>query len=133
MNFNSFFAEEDSPSEQKLMQLFAVAAVVIALGTWRILATRSTPQLKKLWSDRISLAVGIGFFFLLCAMWIFAPAPPSGKNYFPLLIIAPAFAFFTWLSIRNTYYCGKCGHHSFNPKFYGNKTYHCPKCGDKLR
>jgi hypothetical protein len=100
--------------------------IALAVGSWGLIALLPTAQAKKSWSDRISILANIIFFAFL---WMqFAPT----KGSFALFIMGPALVLITWLNIRNTHFCDKCGKRSFDRKWFGD-SYHCPNCGNKLR
>ena len=107
-------------------QTFMVVWIALGVGSWILIARLPSPEAKKRWSDRLSIIAGIIFFAFLCTQFA------STKGSFALFIMGPALALITWLNVRNTYYCAKCGKRSLNSNWLGS-SYDCPSCGTKLR
>jgi len=106
--------------------MFMVFWIGLGVGSWILIARLPTPQAKKRWSDRLSILAGIIFFAFLFTQ--FSPT----KGSFGLFIMGPALALITWLNVRNTYFCDKCGKRSLDRNWFGD-TYCCPYCGNKLK
>ena len=107
-------------------QTFMVFWIALGVGSWILIARLPTPQAKKRWSDRLSIVASVIFFAFIYTQFA------SAKDAFPIFIMGPALALITWLNVRNTYYCEKCGKRSLDRNWFGG-TYCCPNCGNKLR
>jgi hypothetical protein len=106
--------------------MFMVFWIGLGVGSWILIARLPTPKAKKRWSDRLSIIAGIIFFAFLFTQ--FSPT----KGSFGLFIMGPAIALITWLNVRNTYFCDKCGKRSLDRNWFGD-TYSCPHCGNKIK
>ena len=106
--------------------MFMVFWIGLGVGSWILIARLPTPKAKKRWSDRLSISAGIIFFAFLFTQ--FSPT----KGSFVLFIMGPALALITWLNVRNTYFCDKCGKRGLARNWFGD-TYYCPHCGNKLK
>jgi len=103
-------------------RFFVFFGVWVALGLASALFIwRGSPEAKRAWFPRLSVLTGV--LFVSFAYWVM-PHPPV------LYLLIPATAFITFLNIRSTKFCAKCGayHQSFD-WFY--KVSFCRKCGSE--
>jgi len=115
-----------SNSPPLIFIIYFIVWFAFGVGSIFWVRRQPTPQLKKQWSNKLSILGGILFFIFLLAISI------SWKQPAALLIFTPALAFIIWLQIRNTFYCDNCGKKSQRSNWFAS-TYHCPYCGHKLQ
>jgi hypothetical protein len=131
MNAESHDAVAISAFVQTLSIGFVIVSIALGIGGWLIIFNRPSPQLKKMWSDRLAILGGFIIFDFTATICLSAPVR-SWRHFEPIFIIGIICALITWLNVRSTYYCDKCGKPSLNPYWFANSAYHCPKCGNKL-
>jgi hypothetical protein len=106
--------------------IYLIGVAAIGIGSWVLIRSRATAKEKKKWADRAVIVSGvfvIGFSCFMLVMW---------KHYFWLPIAIGAGVLISYLNIRNTFYCDRCGKRSFCQIWFSD-TFHCPHCGNKLR
>jgi hypothetical protein len=106
--------------------LYFIGWAFLAIFIWLWIRSRPTPQEKKLWSDRMSIILGVfvtGFICFILMLW---------KQYSGIPIFVAFGALIVYLNVRNTFYCESCGKRSTSHNWF-TRSFHCPHCGHKLQ
>jgi hypothetical protein len=109
-----------------LMPYYFAGLAAIVLLSWLWVRSRPTPRDKNIWSNRLSLVLGIFVIGFIC----FALARSNGYILIPFFVALGAYIFYA--NRRGSFYCDACGKPSFSQNPFA-RTFHCPHCGNKLR
>jgi ribosomal protein L37E len=109
--------------EIRVRIFFITWVILILIGLYLFNFNKNATLKRKIWPWWI---VGSGILFNLFIYWI-------GMGSKLLFMSVPATALISFLNIRNTSFCDKCGKTSFNKQMWFTKIEFCAKCGAKLK
>jgi|SRR5262245_39013086 len=102
-------------------RVFAFFGVWLALGFGTaIFVRRGSPAAKRTWFPRLEILIGVVF---VVTAYSVMPHPQV------LYLVVPVASLLTFLNIRATKFCGKCG--AYHRSFFLTLNF-CRKCGAEL-
>jgi len=122
----------DDQTTSRLHDLVTTAFVVtwIVLALVGILASRRMrAPAKRRWMPRWMILIGVLFVFFSTTLTVLSARTWSSLGI--LLVIVPAVVLTTYLSIRFTKFCDKCGATLYNHNWLAPLRF-CSKCGAEL-
>ncbi len=107
------------------------------IGTWIVLGIIAfsffhlgkDAALKRKWFPRFVILVAV--LFVLFSSALTALSSPSLGDMKLLVVVLPVISLITYLNIKLTKFCGKCGA-TLYPQSFLTPSKFCPKCGAEL-
>lgn len=109
----------DRSFDGKFFPIFFVCWLLLGIGS-AIFLRSATYEIKKRWYPRFTIAAGVVFLGFIAL---------SGAGPF-LVIAVPAVTLITYLNIRSTRFCPKCGKTLYQQGW--SRPNFCSKCGANL-
>lgn len=108
----------------------AFPATWVALAIVGFVASRRlTPKVKRRWLPRFAILVGVLFVFFATSLSVLSSRTLSSLNV--LILVVPATILITYLNIKFTNVCEKCGALQYSYNWFDPMKF-CSKCGAEL-
>jgi hypothetical protein len=110
-------------TEETRFTIFLVIWILLGLGIWLFLALQRDARLKHHYFRWFLVGAGVLFIAGIAFM---------GFPFETFVLMVPAVALITYLNIRLTKFCQRCGAINFNYLWFGAMNY-CRRCGASLK